>query len=437
VSEQSTYFFCGVGGSGMLPLAQFLRAKGHRVFGSDRAYDQGRSPEKFSRIQEFGITLCPQDGSGVTDGMILVVSSAVESHIPDVAAAQKLGIPIIKRAELLAQVFHTAKTRIAVAGTSGKSTVTAMIGFLLHHLGAQPNIINGAVMSDFVTADNPFASFVVGDNDFFVIEADESDGSIELYRPTIAVLNNIALDHKPMAELKSLFADFLKRADISVINAEHDIVSDLAKDLSHVVRVTHDKLKNITLSVAGAHNRMNAAMAVAAVVACGFPEERALQLIPNFKGVKRRLEYVGSTGNITVIDDFAHNPDKITASLAALKETGGRLLILFQMHGFAPLKLMFNELRDAFAQGLADDDILYMPEVLYLGGTTQRDVTAKDFVTELQTYNVNAHWFAQRNEIINAIRYAARAGDRIVIMGARDDTLSDVAREILKNLDEK
>ncbi len=421
----------------MLPLAQYLAARGVKVAGSDRAFDQERSPEKFSLIKKSGIELFPQDGSGVTTRNIMVVSSAVESHIPDVAAAQKLGIPIIKRAELLAQIFNNFPNRVAVAGTSGKSTVTAMIGFILQCLGARPTIINGAVMVDFITDENPYAAYVVGDDHYIVIEADESDGSIELYDPTIAVLNNIALDHKPMGELRSLFKNYLQRAEKGIVNVENREARDVAQDLENISYISKQEYQNLQLHVIGAHNFMNARMAVAAVKSLGFDEEKIISALRDFRGVKRRLEKVGEAKNVIVIDDFAHNPDKIAASLNALKETPGRLLILFQMHGFAPLKLMFDELKDSFVKGLGEGDKIYIPEVLYLGGTTTRDVTAHDFVRALQGENIDAAWFEKRDEIIPQILSEAKAGDRIIIMGARDDTLSDVARLILKSLDGK
>jgi UDP-N-acetylmuramate--alanine ligase len=199
------YFFCGIGGSGMLPLALILKAKGFEVSGSDRSHDQGRTPEKFAFLRARGIALFPQDGSGIKGPeQTIVTSTAVEPEVPDVKAAFSAGAPLMTRAELLAQLFNAAPLSIGVAGTSGKSTTTGMIGWILSVAGRDPTIMNGAVMRNLVTPELPFASAAVGVGDAFVSEVDESDGSIAHYVPKIAVVNNIAFDHKPLDELRAL-----------------------------------------------------------------------------------------------------------------------------------------------------------------------------------------------------------------------------------------
>src|SRR6185312_1784535 len=176
------YFFCGIGGSGMLPLALILHAAGRSVAGSDRSLDQGRTAQKFEFLRARGIRLFPQDGSGLTGPeQVLVTSAAVEETVPDVQAARRVGARLMTRAELLAELFNAAPDSIGIAGTSGKSTTTVM---------------NGAVMKNFVTPDTPFASALVGAGKVFVSEVDESDGSIAFFKPRLAVVNNIALDHK-------------------------------------------------------------------------------------------------------------------------------------------------------------------------------------------------------------------------------------------------
>lgn len=208
MNRDSHYFFCGIGGSGMLPLALILQAQGCVVEGSDRMLDQGGTAQKFDFLRARGIPLYPQDGSGVTRAdQILVTSAAIEDSVPDVQAARRLGAAIMTRAELLAEQFNAAPRNVAVGGTSGKSTTTGMIGWILHQVGWHPTIMNGAVMKNFITPDTPFASAVVGAGNLFVSEVDESDGSISLYTPKIAVVTNIALDHKSLDELRALFRD--------------------------------------------------------------------------------------------------------------------------------------------------------------------------------------------------------------------------------------
>ncbi len=227
----SRYFFCGIGGSGMLPLASIVRASGNRVSGSDRSLDAGRTAPKFDYLRSLGIQLFPQDGSGVQDGTTLVTSAAVEETIPDVVRARELGLTHLTRPQFLAQLLNQAQRSVAVGGTSGKSTVTGMIGWILHAAHRQPTVMNGAVMKNFVTPSAPFASALVGDPELFVSEVDESDGSIALYRPEVAVLTNISLDHKEMDELRGLFAGFLNAARKAVLNLDDAETRALAEAL--------------------------------------------------------------------------------------------------------------------------------------------------------------------------------------------------------------
>ncbi len=183
------YFFCGVGGSGMTPLALLVQALGGAVEGSDRALDQGRNQARFDFLRGRGVVLHPQDGSGVTrPDQIVVVSGAVEDTIPDVVAARRVGAPIVTRAALLAALFNTSALAVGVAGTSGKSTTTGMIGWILTAAGRDPTVVNGAEMRNFVSAEAPFASARIGGGHVFVAEVDESDGSIAFqYWPKIMV----------------------------------------------------------------------------------------------------------------------------------------------------------------------------------------------------------------------------------------------------------
>src|SRR5918998_4426016 len=240
MNQAKPYFFCGIGGSGMLPLACIVRAQGHEVAGSDRALDQGRVADKFEFLKRQGIRLFPQDGSGVTSAdQLLVTSAAVEESIPDVQAARRLGAEHLTRPQLLARLFNSAATGIAVGGTSGKSTVTGMIGWIMHEAGLAPTVMNGAVMKNFVTEDTPFASALVGSGGVFVSEVDESDGSIALYEPEVAVLTNITLDHKTMDELHALFRGFLSKAKTPVLNLDDEETRRLASEVAAENPITY------------------------------------------------------------------------------------------------------------------------------------------------------------------------------------------------------
>lgn len=443
----------------MLPLAVLMKSRGYRVVGSDRGYDQGKTPAKFQALKDFGIELFPQDGSGVlADISRLVVSSAVEPTIPDVQAALARGIEIIKRGALLAEQFNAALTGIAIAGTSGKSTVTGMLATILLELGVNPSMVNGGEVRNIASR---FPGVHVGREDVFLAEMDESDGSIAAYNPAIAVLNNIALDHKSMEELEGLFGDYLARAQNEVVvNGDHPRVMGLVRSvkpqarriityglghendmraldvLAHLDGISFDlacagKIYPVHLKVPGVHNVMNALAALGVAEALNLDLAQASKALEVFAGIHRRLELIGTKNGITVLDDFAHNPDKIAASLATLKAFDGRLIVMFQPHGFGPMKLMRSELVQSFCEYLTAQDILLMPEAYYAGGTVDRSVTARDLIADIQAQGFDARWFAAREDIIDVFKREAKAGDRIVIMGARDDTLHQFAKSLL------
>jgi UDP-N-acetylmuramate--alanine ligase len=459
--SQSTFFFCGVGGSGMLPLACIVRAQGHAVAGSDRALDAGRLAPKFDFLSSAGIELFAQDGSGLGAGMTLVTSAAVEETIPDVVRARELGLPHLTRPQLLAQLLNEAGRSIAVGGTSGKSTVTGMVGWILHALDRRPTVMNGAVMRNFVSPDTPFASALVGDAGLFVSEVDESDGSIALYRPEVAVLNNVSLDHKEMDELRDLFGGFLGRARAAVVNlddpesrllaerlanvsgfgfdspgaavAGHDL--QLSPDGSRFTASADGSSVPVELRLPGRHNASNALAALAAVRALGVPLSDAAAALSRFTGLKRRLETVGTAADITVIDDFAHNPDKIAATLATLTTRPGRLLLFFQPHGYGPLAKMGEELAATFARGLRRGDLLLLSDPVYQGGTVDRSRGSDWLADAVRTAGGNCEHVPTRADIGERLLAEARSGDTIAVLGARDDTLSEFAAGLLRNLE--
>jgi len=465
MTHAKSYFFCGIGGSGMLPLACIVHARGAEVAGSDRALDQGRIAEKFAFLERLGIKLFPQDGSGITSpDQILVTSAAVEESIPDVQAARRIGAEQVTRPQLLARLFNAAPVGVAVAGTSGKSTTTGMIAWILHATGRDPVAMNGAVMKNFVTPEMPFASALAGKGDIFVSEVDESDGSIALYQPKIAVLNNITLDHKSLDELRALFLDFVRKADTAIINIDDDESRLLVGRLGGK-KITTFSLDNssadfsadnineepmaisfdaqswggeenvrVRLQVPGRHNVANALAALAAASACGISLADAAGALAGFTGLRRRFELVGTSNDISIIDDFGHNPDKIAATLDTLHAFPGRLLILFQPHGYGPLAKMGKELIDCFAGKLAPDDVLILPDPAYFGGTVDRTVGSEDIVAGVKAAGRNAEHIADRAAAGERLIALAQPGDRIIIMGARDDTLSGFAANLLAGL---
>jgi UDP-N-acetylmuramate--alanine ligase len=457
MAENNSYFFCGVGGSGMLPLAMIVAARGGAVSGSDRSRDQGRTPDKFAWIESRGIVLFPQDGSGVAAGRTLVASAAIEDSVPDIAAANRLGLPRMTRADLNAALFNAADTGLGVGGTSGKSTVTGMIGWILESAGRRPTVMNGAVMRNFASADTPFASAIVGDPALYVSEVDESDGSIALYRPDVAVVTNISLDHKSLEELHRLFGDFAAKARVAVVNADDPESAPLLaggnvltfgfsegaamrggdfEALADGCRFTVDFAggrHDVRLRMPGRHNAMNALAAMAAARALNIPVAQSAAALADFAGLARRYEVLGQAGGVTVIDDFAHNPDKVAATLSAVAELPGRALIFFQPHGYGPLRQMGKELAASFAAGMRADDRLFVCDPVYFGGTVDRSVGSEALVADIGERAVH---IAAREDCGAAMLAEARPGDRILILGARDDTLTEFGLGLLDRLGE-
>jgi UDP-N-acetylmuramate--alanine ligase len=274
---------------------------------------------------------------------------------------------------------------------------------------------------------------------------DESDGSIARYDPTVAVVSNISLDHKSMEELRELFGGFTGRARTAVLNLDNPETAALAQSMvaqgrgeavvtfalgnSEADLSGHDlaplpagmtfaltdratgRTHAVTLNVPGAHNVANALAAIGAVRALGIDVEAAVEALETFAGIRRRMEVVGTANGITVIDDFAHNPDKISATLKTLHAFEGRLLILFQPHGFGPLKLMKTEFIETFVGLMQPDDVLLMPEPVYYGGTTDRSVGSQDIAAGVRAAGRKAEALADRASCGDRIVEMARSGD--------------------------
>ena len=449
----------------MTPLALIIQASGGRVEGSDRALDQGRNTERFDYLRARGVLLHPQDGRGITRAsQILVTSAAVEETVSDVQAARRIGAAVITRAKLLAELFNSAALSVGVAGTSGKSTTTGMLGWILHSAEKNPTIMNGADMKNFIDVASPFASARIGDDEVFVSELDESDGSIALFEPRVAVVNNISLDHKSMDELRTIFRAFVAKAQTVVLNLDNSETAALLSGLKPGQAITYSlnspqahllastpvrslagirfsvkaretgEVVEVDLKVPGLHNVANALAALSAAMACRVALAPAAAYLREFSGIRRRLEVVGTANEITVIDDFAHNPDKISATLETLHAFPGRLLLMFQPHGYGPIRLMRDGFVGCFANGLRDEDVLVMPEPVYFGGTVDRSVGSNDLVYEIQRHGRKAFAFPDRGACGDMLVRLAHHGDRVVVMGARDDSLSQFAHELLRRL---
>lgn len=454
------YFFCGIGGIGMSAIALYLKKAGHDVAGSDRSFDMGKNQSMKERLLSQGVRLFKQDGSGVDQQIeMFVVSSAVEASILDVKKALELGLKIKKRAEVLADIFHTFSKRIAIAGTSGKTTVTAMTAHILYQLGQSPVMINGGIGLN-AYHNEGLSNLIFDTKDTCVIEADESDGSINLYSPYIGVLTNVSLDHKPLEEIKPLFEAFLARSQKGVvINKDCNETKNLVLPKTTIISFSIEKDSSATLFVSqvrqtnggisfllndkeynlpfiGVHNLANALAAVGACMLMGLSLEDSLNALKTFKGTMRRLEKVGIAKGVTIVDDYAHNEEKIKASLLALKEMATNLFIVYQPHGFAPLKLMKEGLIQMLQNELKDNIHWLQLPVYYVGGTVEKSISSNDIVLPLKEQGKKALCFETRATVIDYLLKNVQEGDVVAVMGARDDTLSLFAKEIFNKIGE-
>jgi len=277
-------------------------------------------------------------------------------------------------------------------------------------------------------------------------------------------VNNISLDHKPLDELRALFSGFIANAQTLVLNLDNAETATLAADakpgraITYSLRDTQADLLAVApvqsptgvafqvkaretgeaiaveLKVPGLHNVANALAALSVARACGVTLAEAAGHLGGFSGIRRRLEVVGTANGITVIDDFAHNPDKISATLETMHAFPGRLLLMFQPHGYGPIRLMRDALVECFVNGLHDEDVLLMPEPVYFGGTVDRSVGSREIVCEIVRRGRKALGFPDRSGCGDSLVRLARRGDRIVVMGARDDSLAQFAHELLRRL---
>jgi UDP-N-acetylmuramate--alanine ligase len=447
--------FAGVAGSGMSALAQFVAMKGGRASGSDRSFDRGQRPEARGMLEALGIAIHPQDGSGLCSGCAgLVVSTAVEDEVPDVAEARGLGVPVLHRSELLAHLVATHRT-LAITGTSGKSTTVAMAFEILRGARRDPSVITGGELAS-LQAEGLWGNAWAGASDLLVIEADESDGSVVRYHPAVGVLLNLQKDHKEVSTVAEMFRTFRAQVREACVVGEADSLrafapgamvvgfgsgADLrAEDVALSAEGTTFQVEGMSfrLSVPGRHNVENALAAMGACAALGVPFTAMTAPLAGFRGVARRFQVLGVENGVTVVDDFGHNPAKVAASLQTgrlrAEAAGGRVLAIFQPHGFGPLKFLRKEFVDAFVEGLGPADQLWFLEVFYAGGTVTRDISSEDVVGDLTARGVAAEVAPSREALAARLAAEARPGDLILVMGARDPSLTDFARGILDAL---
>lgn len=446
-------FFIGIAGTGMSAIAQFLAGKGKSVAGSDRQFSEEDKKTTQLQLEEVGIGCFYQDGSGITQNTdIVVISTAIEESNVEYQKAVQLGIPLVMRSDMLAAISDGMNT-IAVGGTSGKSTTTAMIFHVLEYAGLKPSLITGAGLTS-LQKKGSIGNSWVGESEWLVIESDESDGSIVKYQPEVGVLLNIDRDHKEFDELISLFETFQKRTktyftvnadDIRAnklsINSDYDFsVKGVSGFVGENFVQEGYKIRFICKSVSfeipviGKHNMENALACISVCSHLQVDLNTIAEALRGFEGIYRRTQVVGEKNGVVVIDDFAHNPAEVAAAIRACQGVGKRVLAWFQPHGYGPLRFMHEELSEELSNCLGSNDIIYLSNVYYAGGTVNKDIES-DVVSEaVLNKNKQARYFPNRESVKADIAETAVHGDVVLLMGARDTTLANFALEVLNSL---
>ena len=467
--------FVGIGGIGMSGLAQLARSLGWRVTGSDRALDKPENAGLFQALRAQGIDLFPQDGSRFSAPDLpggLVYSTAIEADNPDFQAAGSL--PRFHRsAALSAEVaaLHCQHT-IAVTGTCGKTSVSAWLAEALFHAGKDPGVLAGGLVNAF-RKDNAAGNFRPSGGEYFVLEADESDKSLLNYGADSALILNIGTDHYPREELARVFGTFLKnirKFAVIELAAYREMVSQCilpeqvkillftgeagetdSFDGHPLYRLERYGIsggtayarirgtdREIRLPGPGRHQALNALALYAELKELGLETGTALTALEQFHGVWRRFDPAGTNRKgVRFFDDYAHNVEKIISCLNAGRELAGRRLILFfQPHGFAPLGFMREELFQALEENLKDDDLFVLLPVYYAGGTSSFRPQSSEVAADWQKRGKkNYRYLDRRSDAVELVRSEAETGDIVLVMGARDNSLSSWAAELAKQSD--
>lgn len=458
--SMKSWHIVGICGIGMSGLAQFARAMGIAVSGSDRALEKSENAALKASLQAQDITLYPQDGSRFAPGNppadAVIYSTAIEESNPDFAASQ--GIERIHRAAALKMLIlercQTGRLSVAVAGSCGKTSTTAMIAEALCNVNCDAECINGGMIKAFANGNYP-GNYHPGSG-AIVFEADESDKSLLEFHPDYAVVLNIGTDHYSKDELQEMFAQFANqaqkgavmsgevysllhgklRSDLAVstfgtAQADCTVTGYLSKKGESFADFNENDLRK--LPAPGLHTALNAAAAAALLGMLGIERAQALQAVLNTHGVARRFDYHGRTARgAAVYDDYAHNPEKAANIIAAAQElTGenGKVLVFFQPHGYGPFGFMQAELARQLSEVLRPQDKFYLAEPYYAGGSSSFSPHAADVLPEWKSLypRLSAELAENRETLREKLLTGAGEDDLILIMGARDNTLAEFA----------
>lgn len=454
IAELQHIFFIGIAGTGMSALAQYLRGSGKNVSGSDRFFKDGVYNETRDKLEQMGIRCFEQNGTGISaETDLVVVSAAIEETVPEVIKTRELGIPILKRSELLARIADTRKT-IAIGGTSGKSTTSAMLFDILRYAGLNPGIISGAGLISLIK-EGKIGNAEVGGGEWLVIEADESDGSIVQYHPAIGVLLNVDKDHKEIDTLMDVFTTFRTNSESFIVNRSHPLSASLSVNASSdfaanpgtgaAYEATGFQQEGLrirflvngvpfTMNTVGQINMENALAATAVANQIGVSLQTCAEAIASYEGIYRRHQVFGNKNGIWLIDDYAHNPVKCARSIAACQPVAKKVIAWFQPHGYGPTKFLRHDFVEEISAVLRPEDEIWMSEIFYAGGTAVKDISAADLISDLHARGKNAFFVEDRNKLLDEMRSHFTTDCVLLLMGARDPSLEQFAHQVWKDL---
>lgn len=455
-------FFIGVAGTGMSAIAQYLAGINKNISGSDRYFQPGVFNETKEKLEACGIQCFLQDGGGITETTdLVVVSTAVEETVFEVQKAKQFNIPIIKRSELLALIAASKKT-IAVGGTSGKSTTSAMLFSILEYAGLQPSIISGAGLVSIIK-EGKIGNAKVGAGEWLVIEADESDGSIVQYFPEVGLLLNIDKDHQEIDELMDIFSTFKKNttklfvvnesnhlSKQLTVNSDNDFSSDETADVGYVAKgfvqtglsisfgvhrsVLPEEHAAFTLQAIGKHSMENALAAACVANQLGVSLAACAEALKTYEGIYRRHQILGNKNGLWLIDDYAHNPAKCAASIAACQPLASKVVAWFQPHGYGPTRFLRNDFVKEIAAVLRPQDEIWMSEIFYAGGTAVKNISANDLINDINALGKQAFFVEDRNQFLTTARPHLGDDSVLLLMGARDPSLETFGKQVWEQL---
>ncbi|MEM7009339.1 MAG: UDP-N-acetylmuramate--L-alanine ligase [Thermodesulfobacteriota bacterium] len=430
--------FVGIGGIGMSGIAEVLINMGYEISGSDL----GQS-STVKRLKDLGAKISIGHSAKNVEGSgVVVISSAIRADNPEVVRANELNIPVIPRAEMLAELMRL-RYGIAVAGSHGKTTTTSMVAAVLSYGKLDPTIVVGGKVKAMGT------NARLGRGKFMVVEADESDGSFLRLSPVISVLTNIDEEHmdyyKDMAELESTFLEFLNKIPfygLSVLCLDCPRVKALSKDFKkRIITYGFDKdaelraenvevsgfetnfnvilnsteLGSITLNVPGRHNAQNALAAIAIGLELGMSFDEVSKGLSEFRGIDRRLQVKGEARGITVVDDYAHHPKEIEVTLSALKDShDGRVVVIFQPHRYSRTKLLFDE----FVEALSHTDMLYIMDIYAASEDPVDGISSENLVQSISKKGQKNVHYLNGDKMLKTVVDNLKSDDLVITLGA-------------------